>query len=890
MTVSTVADLEALIARVKVAQAEYATFSQEKVDEIFRVAALKVSTHRIELAKMAVKETGMGIMEDKVIKNHFASEFIYNSYADTKTVGELSRNESLNTVTLAEPMGIICAIIPTTNPTSTAIFKTLMALKTGNGCIVAPHPRAKECTNYAAKLVLEAAVSAGAPQDIIGWIDIPSIELTNLIMKHDDTAIILATGGPGMVKAAYSSGNPAIGVGAGNTPVVIDESADIKRAVSSILMSKTFDNGMICASEQAVIVVESKYEEFKARLDEYGAVILNKAQAEKVAKTMFIDGALNAKIVGQSAYTIAKLAGVKVPTSTKILVGEGTEVVVENMFAHEKLSPTLGLFKAKNYEDAVRQAKIVLEIGGVGHTAALYTDQDANSDRVDAFGLTMKACRIVINSPTSHGGIGDIYNFGFAPSMTLGCGTHSGNAVSENVGPQHLINTKKIAKRAENMLWHKLPKSIYFRRGCLPIALTDLEDKKRAMIVTDGFLFANGYVDELRSILESKGMLVEIFHEVEADPTLAIIKKGAAACNVFNPDVILAVGGGSPMDAAKIMWVLYEHPETDFEDLSMRFMDIRKRIYKFPKMGVKADLVCITTTSGTGAEVTPFAVITDEKTGKKYPLADYELTPSMAIVDANLVMDMPKSLCAFGGYDAVTHAMEAYVSILANEYSDGQALQALKLLKEYLPSSYHNGKNDAVAREKVHNAATIAGMAFAQSFLGVCHSMAHQIGNEFHIPHGLANALLMTNTIRFNATNNPTKQGTFSQYDRPKARARYAEIADHLGFREGNTEAKINKLLTWLDELKVELNIPLSIQDAGVKEADFLAKVDALAEQAFDDQCTPANPRYPLIAELKAVLLASYYGTDYVDVMDAPEVAIIAAPKLVEEVKVKKEA
>ncbi|HEY7865691.1 MAG TPA: bifunctional acetaldehyde-CoA/alcohol dehydrogenase [Psychromonas sp.] len=889
MTVSTVADLEALIARVKVAQAEYATFSQEKVDEIFRVAALKVSTHRIELAKMAVKETGMGIMEDKVIKNHFASEFIYNSYADTKTVGELSRNESLNTVTLAEPMGIICAIIPTTNPTSTAIFKTLMALKTGNGCIVAPHPRAKECTNYAAKVVLEAAVSAGAPKDIIGWIDIPSLELTNTIMKHNDTAIILATGGPGMVKAAYSSGNPAIGVGAGNTPVIIDESADIKRAVSSILMSKTFDNGMICASEQAAIVVESKYDEFRARLQEYGAFMLNAVDAEKVAKTMFIDGALNAKIVGQSAYTIAKLAGVKVPTSTKILVGEGPEVVVENMFAHEKLSPTLGLFKAKNYEDAVRQAQLVLDIGGVGHTAALYTDQDANSDRVDAFGLAMKACRIVINSPTSHGGIGDIYNFGFAPSMTLGCGTHSGNAVSENVGPQHLINTKTIAKRAENMLWHKLPKSIYFRRGSLPIALTDLEDKKRAMIITDGFLFANGYIDELRSILESKGMLVEIFHEVEADPTLAIIKKGAAACNVFNPDVILAVGGGSPMDAAKIMWVLYEHPATDFEDLAMRFMDIRKRIYKFPKMGVKAELVCITTTSGTGSEVTPFAVVTDEKTGKKYPLADYELTPSMAIVDANLVMDMPKSLCAFGGYDAVTHALEAYVSMLANEYSDGQALQALKLLKEYLPSSYHNGKNDAVAREKVHNAATIAGIAFANSFLGVCHSMAHQIGNAFHIPHGLANALLITNTIRFNATNKPTKQGTFSQYDRPKARARYAEIAVHLGFYEGNTEAKINALLTWLDELKGELNIPLSIQAAGVKEDDFLAAVDALAEQAFDDQCTPANPRYPLIAELKAVLLASYYGTDYVDLMDAPEIAAVDAPKLVEE-KVKKEA
>ncbi|WP_019615884.1 bifunctional acetaldehyde-CoA/alcohol dehydrogenase [Psychromonas ossibalaenae] len=872
MTVSTVADLEALIARVKLAQAEYATFSQEKVDEIFRVAALKVSTHRIELAKMAVKETGMGIIEDKVIKNHFASEFIYNSFADTKTVGELSRNESLNTVTLAEPMGIICAIVPTTNPTSTAIFKTLMALKTGNGCIVAPHPRAKECTNYAAKIVLDAAIEAGAPKDIIGWIDIPSLELTNTIMKHDDTAIILATGGPGMVKAAYSSGNPAIGVGAGNTPVVIDESADIKRAVSSILMSKTFDNGMICASEQAAIVVESKYDEFKARLEEYGGFMLNEADTKKVADTMFIDGALNAKIVGQSAFTIAELAGVKVPTSTKVLVGEGLEVKEENMFAHEKLSPTLGLFKAKNYEDAVRQAQIVLDIGGVGHTAALYTDQDANSERVDAFGLAMKACRIVINSPTSHGGIGDIYNFGFAPSLTLGCGTHSGNAVSENVGPQHLINTKTIAKRAENMLWHKLPKSIYFRRGSLPIAMTDLEGKQRAMIVTDGFLFANGYIDELRSILESKGMMVEVFHEVEADPTLSIIQKGAAACNAFNPDVILAVGGGSPMDAAKIMWVLYEHPATDFEDLAMRFMDIRKRIYKFPKMGVKAELVCITTTSGTGSEVTPFAVVTDDKTGKKYPLADYELTPNMAVVDANLVMDMPKSLCAFGGYDAVTHAVEAYVSMLANEYSDGQALQSLKLLKEYLPSSYHNGKNDAVAREKVHNAATIAGIAFANSFLGVCHSMAHKIGNEFHIPHGLANALLLTNTIRFNATNKPTKQGTFSQYDRPKARARYAEIAVHLGFYEGNTEDKINALLTWLDELKVELNIPLSIQAAGVNEADFLAALDDLAEQAFDDQCTGANPRYPLISELKEVLLASYYGKDYVDVVDAPAV------------------
>ncbi|MGL1957648.1 MAG: bifunctional acetaldehyde-CoA/alcohol dehydrogenase [Colwellia sp.] len=872
MAVSTIAELEALIARVKIAQTEYATFSQEKVDEIFRIAALKVSTHRIELAKMAVEETGMGIVEDKVIKNHFASEFVYNKYADTKTIGELSRNDNLNTVTLAEPMGIICAIIPTTNPTSTAIFKTLMALKTGNGCIIAPHPRAKVCTNYAAKIVLDAAVEAGAPKDLIGWIDVPSLELTDVIMKHEDTAVILATGGPGMVKAAYSSGNPAIGVGAGNTPVVIDETADIKRAVSSILMSKTFDNGMICASEQAAIVVESKYDEFKERLEAYGAVILNEADAEKVANVLLINGALNSKIVGQPAHVIAALAGVKVPTSTKVLVGEGLEVTVENNFAHEKLSPTLGLFKAKDYDDAVRQAQIVLDIGGVGHTAALYTSQDANSKRIDEFGIRMKACRIVINSPTSHGGIGDIYNFGFAPSLTLGCGSHSGNAVSENVGPQHLINTKTIAKRAENMLWHKLPKSIYFRRGSLPIAMTDLEGKKRAMIVTDGFLFANGYIDDLRTILEKQGMQVEVFHEVEADPTLSIIQKGAAACNAFNPDVILAVGGGSPMDAAKIMWVLYEHPETNFEDLAMRFMDIRKRIYKFPKMGAKAELVCITTTSGTGSEVTPFAVVTDDKTGKKYPLADYELTPSIAVVDANLVMDMPKSLCAFGGYDAVTHAMEAYVSMLSNEYSDGQALQALKILKEYLPSSYKNGKNDPVAREKVHNAATIAGIAFANSFLGVCHSMAHKLGNEFHIPHGLANALLLTNTIRFNATNKPTKQGTFSQYDRPKARADYAEVANHLGFTEGNTEDKINAMLVWLDELKVELNIPLSIKDAGVNEAEFMAAVDDLAEQAFDDQCTGANPRYPLISELKDVLIASYYGRDYVDLIDTDDV------------------
>ena len=874
MTVSNVTELNAMVAQVKAAQKEFANYSQEQVDKIFRAASLAASTARIELAKMAATESGMGIMEDKVIKNHFASEFIYNKYKDELTCGVIERNEEGGTITIAEPLGIVCAIVPTTNPTSTAIFKALICLKTRNGCIFSPHPRAKNATNFAAKIVLEAAVKAGAPKNIIGWIDEPSVELSNKLMKHDDVNMILATGGPGMVKAAYSSGKPAIGVGAGNTPVVIDETADIKRAVSSILMSKTFDNGVICASEQAAIVVESIYDEVKARFAKYGAAVLEKADADKVRKVLIIDGALNAKIVGQPAYKIAALAGVRVPTSTKVLIGEGLEASWDDEFAHEKLSPTLGLFKAKNFEDAVRQAGIVLDIGGVGHTSVLYTDQDANADRIAYFGDKMKTARILVNTPASHGGIGDLYNFELAPSLTLGCGSWGGNAISENVGPKHLINKKIVAKRAENMLCHKLPKSIYFRRGCLPVAMADLEGKKRALIVTDRFLFNNGYIDDLRSILKEKGMEVEVFHEVEADPTLAVVKAGAAACLSYQPDVILAVGGGSPMDAAKIMWVMYEHPETDFEYLSMRFMDIRKRIYKFPKMGSKAELVCITTTSGTGSEVTPFAVVTDEQTGQKYPLADYELTPNMAVIDANLVMDMPKSLCAFGGYDAVTHAMEAYVSVLANEYSDGHALQALKMLKEYLPSSYQNGKKDPIAREKVHNAATIAGMSFANAFLGVCHSMAHKLGAEFHIPHGLANALLISNTIRYNATNNPTKQTAFSQYDRPKARARYAEIAAHLGFITGNTEDKLNALLNWLEELKVALDIPLSIQAAGVNEAEFMAKVDSLAEDAFDDQCTGANPRYPLIAELKEVLIASYYGTAYADVMDAPEVEV----------------
>ncbi|MEZ8195093.1 bifunctional acetaldehyde-CoA/alcohol dehydrogenase [Vibrio cortegadensis] len=868
MPVTNLAELDALVSRVKAAQEEFATFSQEKVDAIFRAASLAANHARIPLAQQAVAESGMGIVEDKVIKNHFASEFIYNKYKDEKTCGILEEDDNLGTMTIAEPVGIICGIVPTTNPTSTAIFKSLISLKTRNGIIFSPHPRAKNSTNDAAKLVLDAAVAAGAPKDIIGWIDQPSVELSNALMKHDGIALILATGGPGMVKAAYSSGKPAIGVGAGNVPVVIDDTADVKRAVASVLMSKTFDNGVVCASEQAVIVMDEVYDEVKERFASHKGYVLSKSEADKVRKVLLIDGNLNAKIVGQPATAIAEMAGVKVPADTKILVGEGIgEVSYDDEFAHEKLSPTLGMFRASSFENAVDQAVKMVEIGGIGHTSGLYTNQDVNAERIRYFGDKMKTARILVNIPTTHGGIGDLYNFNVAPSLTLGCGSWGGNSISENVGPKHLINKKTVAKRAENMLWHKLPKSIYFRRGSLPIALGDLEGKKRAFLVTDRFLFNNGYADDVVKLLKAQGIEVQVFFDVEADPTLSVVEKGADAMKSFQPDVILALGGGSPMDAAKIMWVMYEHPETHFAELAMRFMDIRKRIYKFPKMGKKAELVCITTTSGTGSEVTPFAVVTDDKTGAKYPLADYEITPNMAIVDANLVMNMPKSLTAFGGYDAVTHALEAYVSVLANEYSDGQALQALKMLKEYLPSSYANGANDPIAREKVHNAATIAGVAFANAFLGVCHSMAHKVGAEFHVPHGLANALLISNTVRYNANDNPTKQTAFSQYDRPQARRRYAEVADHLGLSQAGdrTAQKIERLLAWLEELKIALDIPLSIQAAGVSEADFLAKLDQLSVEAFDDQCTGANPRYPLISELKEVLTASYYGKAFVE-------------------------
>ncbi|NHB91783.1 bifunctional acetaldehyde-CoA/alcohol dehydrogenase [Photorhabdus cinerea] len=877
MTVTNATELNEMVARVKKAQREFTNFSQEQVDKIFRAAALAAADARIPLAKLAVTESGMGIVEDKVIKNHFASEYIYNAYKDDKTCGILSEDKTFGTITIAEPIGLICGIVPTTNPTSTAIFKALISLKTRNGIIFSPHPRAKKATNKAAELVLRAAIEAGAPEDIIGWIDEPSVELSNALMHHQDINLILATGGPGMVKAAYSSGKPAIGVGAGNTPVVIDESADIKRAVASILMSKTFDNGVICASEQSVIVVDSVYEQVRERFFTHGGYLLQGKELKAVQDIILKNGSLNAAIVGQPATKIAKMAGINVPEKTKILIGEVSQIDETEPFAHEKLSPLLAMYHANSFEDAVEKAEKLVEMGGIGHTSCLYTDQDNQAARIKYFGDKMKTARILVNTPASQGGIGDLYNFKLAPSLTLGCGSWGGNSISENVGPKHLINTKTVAKRAENMLWHKLPKSIYFRRGSLPVALGEVatDGAKRAFIVTDRFLFNNGFADQVTDVLKSHGIETEVFFEVEADPTLSIVRKGAEQMHSFKPDIIIALGGGSPMDAAKIMWVMYEHPETHFEELALRFMDIRKRIYKFPKMGIKAKMVAITTTSGTGSEVTPFAVVTDDTTGQKYPLADYALTPDMAIVDANLVMDLPKSLCAFGGLDAITHSLEAYVSVLANEYSDGQALQALKLLKEFLPTSYHEGATNPIARERVHNAATIAGIAFANAFLGVCHSMAHKLGSEFHIPHGLANALLICNVIRYNANDNPTKQTAFSQYDRPQARRRYAEIADHLGLSAtgDRTATKIEKLLAWLKEMKSELGIPASIRAAGIQEADFLVKIDKLSEDAFDDQCTGANPRYPLISELKQLLLDSYYGREFTETTVTQETA-----------------
>jgi acetaldehyde dehydrogenase / alcohol dehydrogenase len=876
MAVTNMNELNELMERVKKAQETYSTYTQEQVDKIFREAAKAAAAARIPLAQQAVAESGMGIVEDKVIKNLFAAEYILNKYRHDKTCGIVAENEPYETMTLAEPLGIICGIVPTTNPTSTAIFKSLISLKTRNAIVFSPHPRAKKSTIEAARIVLDAAIKAGAPKDIIGWIDEPSIELSNALMHHDDIAAILATGGPGMVKAAYSSGKPALGVGAGNTPVVIDETADLKRAVASVLMSKTFDNGMICASEQAIVVVDSVYDEVRRLLTQYGAYVLNAKETMAVQAIILNDkGALNANIVGQPAVKIAEIAGIKVPAGSKVLVGEVSKVDLSEPFAHEKLSPTLAMFKAKDFAEAVDKAEKLVEMGGMGHTSVLYTDQDSNSERIAYFGSKMKTCRILINQPAAHGGIGDLYNFDLAPSLTLGCGSWGGNSVSENVGPKHLINKKTIAKRAENMLWHKLPSSIYFKRGSLPVALNEVVEQgaKRVFLVTDKFLFNNGYSKQITDQLESQGVICETFFDVEADPTLSIVYKGTESMIAFQPDTIIALGGGSPMDAAKIMWVLYEHPETKFDELALRFLDIRKRACHFPNMGKKAKLICVTTTSGTGSEVTPFAVVTDDSTGQKYPLADYAITPHMAIVDANLVMNMPRSLCAAGGYDAVTHALEAYVSVMASEFSDGQALQALSMLKAYLPISYKEGAKNPIAREKVHSAATLAGVAFAQAFLGVCHSMAHKIGAAFHIPHGVANAMLISNVVRFNATDKPTKQGTFSQYGYPKAISRYAEIADHLGLTTAadNNQKKVEKLIGWLDQLRKDLDIPFSIKEFGVDEKAFLEEVDQLAVDAFDDQCTGANPRYPLIAELKQILLDTYYGRIYQDKGDISE-------------------
>ena len=859
--VDSVETLKSAFEKVRKAQEEFATFSQEKVDEIFKAAAMAANAARIPLAKMAVEETGMGVVEDKVIKNHYAAEYIYNAYKDTKTCGVIEKDEAYGITKVAEPIGVIAAVIPTTNPTSTAIFKTLISLKTRNGIIISPHPRAKNSTIAAAKLVLEAAVKAGAPKGIISWIDVPSLELTNLLMQSAD--IILATGGPGMVKSAYSSGKPALGVGAGNTPAIIDDSADIILAVSSIIHSKTFDNGMICASEQSVIVLDNIYDKVKDEFIKRGCYFLNPEETEKVRKTIIINGALNAKIVGQKAHTIAALAGVEVPETTKILIGEVESVELEEEFAHEKLSPVLAMYKAKDFDEAVSKAHRLVLDGGIGHTSSLYINTITEKAKMEKFYNKMRTCRVVINTPSSHGGIGDIYNFKLAPSLTLGCGTWGGNSVSENVGVKHLINIKTVAERRENMLWFRAPEKVYIKRGCLPVALDELKsvlNKKRVFIVTDTFLYENGYTKGITDKLDEMGIVHSTFFNVAPDPTLACAKEGTAQMASFKPDCIIAVGGGSAMDAAKIMWVMYEHPEVDFMDMAMRFMDIRKRVYGFPKMGEKAYFIAVPTSAGTGSEVTPFAVITDEKTGTKYPLADYELLPNMAIVDANMMMNAPKGLTSASGIDAVTHALEAIASVMATEYTDGLAKESLRNIFEYLPRAYDNGANDPEAREKMANAATMAGMAFANAFLGICHSMAHKLGAFHHLPHGVANALLINEVIRFNSSEVPTKMGTFSQYDHPHTLRRYAEVAESLGLGGKNDEEKVENLIAKIDELKEKIGIKKSIKEYGVDEKDFLNRLDEMVEQAFDDQCTGANPRYPLMSEIKDMYLRAYYG------------------------------
>ena len=853
--------LEQLLAQVREAQRQFATFTQEQVDKIFFEAAMAANKMRIPLAKMAVEETGMGIVEDKVIKNHYASEYIYNAYRNTKTCGVIERDPAFGIMKVAEPIGVLAAVVPTTNPTSTAIFKSLIALKTRNGIIFSPHPRAKKCTIEAARIVLEAAVKAGAPENIIGWIDEPTVALSGLIMREADCT--LATGGPGMVRAAYSSGKPAVGVGAGNTPAIVDSTADIKLAASSILHSKTFDNGMICASEQSVIVLADVYEEFKKEMQYRGAYFLTPAETDKVRKTILINGALNAKIVGQSACKIANLSGFDAPEGSKILVGEVKSVDLSEEFAHEKLSPVLAMYKAKDFDDAVNKAEKLIADGGYGHTSAIYINTLTEGDKLAKWEKAMKTCRCLINTPSSQGGIGDLYNFKLKPSLTLGCGSWGGNSVSENVGVKHLINIKTVAERRENMLWFRAPSKVYLKKGCLPVALDELKTvmgKKKAFIVTDTFLFNNGYTKPITDKLDEMGIIHQTFFNVAPDPTLACAIEGAAQMKAFQPDCIIAIGGGSAMDAGKIMWVLYEHPEVNFMDLAMRFMDIRKRVYTFPKMGEKAFFIAIPTSAGTGSEVTPFAVITDEKTGVKYPLADYELMPNMAIVDADVMMNAPKGLTSASGIDALTHDLEAIASMMATDYTDSLALKSIKMIFEYLPAAYDNGPNDAKAREKMANAATMAGMAFANAFLGVCHSMAHKLGAFHHLPHGVANALMINEVLRFNAAEVPVKMGTFPQYDHPKTLRRYAEVAEYLGLKGKTDEEKLESLIKAIDELKAKVGIKKTIKEYGIDEKNFLDRLDEMTEQAFDDQCTGANPRYPLMSEIKQMYLNAYYG------------------------------
>ena len=859
--VDSIETLEDAFLKVKKAQEIYGKYTQEQVDKIFTSVAIAANQARIKLAKLAVEETGMGVVEDKVIKNHYAAEYIYNKYRNEKTCGVIEDDPVYGYKKLAEPLGVIAAVIPTTNPTSTAIFKILLALKTRNGIILSPHPRAKKSTVQTAKILLEAAVKAGAPANIISWIDAPVLEMTNRLMQMAD--ITLATGGPGMVKSAYSSGKPALGVGAGNTPVIIDDSADIILAVNSIIHSKTFDNGMICASEQYVIVLDSVYDNVKDEFIKRGCYILHDEELDKVRKTIIINGSLNAKIVGQTAYNIANLAGINVPKKTKILIGEVESVDLTEEFAHEKLSPVLALYHTSSFDEALYKAHTLVLDGGIGHTSSLYANPNAAKDKIKKFYEMMKTCRVLINTPSSQGGIGDLYNFKLAPSLTLGCGSWGGNSVSENVGIKHLLNIKTVAERRENMLWFRVPEKVYIKRGCLPFALEELKtvmNKQKVFIVTDKFLYENGYTKIITNKLDEMGIEHTIFADVVSDPTLKCAKEGTKLMNQFKPDCIVAVGGGSPMDAAKIMWVMYEHPEVDFMDMAMRFMDIRKRIYTFPKMGEKAYFIAIPTSSGTGSEVTPFAVITDDATGTKYPLADYELMPKMAIIDANMMDDAPKGLTAYSGIDAVTHALEAYVSMMATEYTDGLAKEALKICFEYLPQAYEQGKENPVAREKMANAATIAGMAFANAFLGVCHSMAHKLGSFHHLAHGLANALLINEVIKFNSSEVPTKMGTFPQYDHPNARHRYASIAEYLNLGGNTDEEKVDNLIKKIDELKEKIGIKKSIKDYGIGEKEFLDSLDEMSEQAFDDQCTGTNPRYPLITEIKEMYKNAYYG------------------------------